>query len=172
MASALTLGIDPGSYKTGFAVLEQQGRKISVVESGTYYLKGGSDLSLRLSSLLEMLQQLFGRFKPSVVAVEDIFTAKNARSALALGHARGVVLALSGYHQIPIQAYPPATVKKVVVGHGRADKDQVQRMVQVLLSLEKKPQQDEADAMAIAICHILCSKFTKNLVQMKESLSR
>ena len=154
--SPLILGVDPGSQRTGFAVVGREGRKFFVVESGTSHLAGGHDqLARRLGQLQGALEELMDRARPAEVAVEDIFTARNVRSALALGQARGVVLAVAGRRRLPVYAYPPATVKQAVSGHGRADKQQVQRMVQVLLNLEQLPGPDEADAMAIAICHAL-----------------
>jgi crossover junction endodeoxyribonuclease RuvC len=150
------LGIDPGSLKTGWALVGQEGRRLFVVESGTIKLQTEGELSARLARLQEALEEVFGRHLPRMVAVEDIFAARNARSALALGQARGVALAAAGRRGLPVHAYSPATVKRAVCGHGRAEKGQVQRMVQVLLSLSHVPAEDEADAMAVAICHALC----------------
>jgi crossover junction endodeoxyribonuclease RuvC len=152
------LGIDPGTTKTGFAVLGQLGRSLTVLESGTISLPAGRPLAGRLALLQQHLESLIDRHRLDAVAVEDIFTARNVRSALALGHARGVVLAAAGRRELPVQAYPPATVKKAVVGHGRADKAQIQQMVRTLLSLDYVPKPDEADALAIAICHALCAR--------------
>lgn len=160
VTSALILGVDPGSHKTGFAVLRSRGRTLSVVDSGTIVLPSREDLSQRLATLQGRLEEVLTRNEPEVVAVEDLFTARNARSALALGQARGVILAVVGRRKLPVAAYPPATVKKAVAGHGRAGKGQIQQMVRVLLSLDRLPAQDEADAMAIAICHALCARST------------
>lgn len=157
-ASALILGVDPGSHRTGFAVVRSKGRTLSVVDSGTIVLPSRDDLSRRLATLQERLEEILARHQPEAVAVEDLFTARNARSALALGQARGVILAVAGRHQLPVSAYPPATVKRAVAGHGRAQKGQIQRMVRVLLGLDRLPGADEADAMAIAICHALSSR--------------
>jgi len=125
------------------------------VESGTIRLRSEQDLSARLGQLQQRFEAIIDGLAPAVVAVEDIFTSRNPRSALALGQARGVVLAAAGRRALPVHAYPPATVKRAVSGHGRADKKQLQRMVQVLLSLERVPAQDESDALAIAICHAM-----------------
>ena len=152
------LGIDPGTTKTGFAVLAQLGRSLNVLESGTINLPAGRPLAERLALLQQRLEALVDRHCLDAVAVEDIFTARNVRSALALGHARGVVLAAAGRRGLQIHAYPPATVKKAVAGHGRADKAQIQQMVRTLLSLDRVPEPDEADALAIAICHALCAR--------------
>ncbi len=158
MKSSLIFGIDPGSRKTGWAMVSQAGRRLSRVESGTIKLNERAPLSLRLGQLQIKLDEFFDRFSPAAVAVEDIFTARNARSALMLGQARGVALAGAGRRELPVFAYSPATVKRAVCGHGRADKGQVQRMVQVLLSLGEQAGEDESDALAVAICHALCQK--------------
>ncbi|MCC6746444.1 MAG: crossover junction endodeoxyribonuclease RuvC [Deltaproteobacteria bacterium] len=152
------LGIDPGSRITGYAALVHRGRQFSVVESGVIVVHAEENLSERLALLSVRMDEILERVRPEAVAVEDVFFAKNVRSALLLGHARGVVLAAAGRRGLPVHAYPPATVKQAVAGHGRADKGQVQRMVQVLLSLAELPRTDEADAIAVAICHGLCHR--------------
>jgi crossover junction endodeoxyribonuclease RuvC len=154
----LILGVDPGSLKTGYAFIKQVGRQLSVVESGAIRLPSKNELHLRLGQLHQTLSQLIEQHQPDVCAVEDIFAHRNARSALALGQARGVVLAIAGLRELPLSAYPPATVKRAVAGNGRADKTQIQKMVRVLLSLQAAPQEDEADAMAVAMCHALCGR--------------
>ncbi len=149
------LGIDPGSRRTGWALIAQAGRALSVVESGVIRLGEREELEARLGGLLDALEAVLEAASPSEVAIEDIFAAKNPRSALALGQARGVALAVVGRRRLPVHAYPPATVKRAVCGHGRAEKEQIQRMVTALLALRSPPLEDEADAMAIAICHAL-----------------
>lgn len=149
------LGIDPGTRVTGFAVIEQTGRRLSVCESGVIRLDQQPELSQRLAQLDRRLYEIVMQWRPMVVAVEDIFTHQNVRSALLLGHARGVALAVAGRAELPVQPYAPATVKQAVAGHGRADKLQIQRMVQVLLALSVAPASDEADALAVAICHAM-----------------
>lgn len=138
--------------------MRQVGRQLTRVESGTIKLNERANLSLRLGQLQIQLDEILDRLTPTTVAVEDIFTARNARSALSLGQARGVALAVAGRRELPVFAYPPATVKRAVCGHGRADKGQVQRMVQVLLSLGERAGEDESDALAVAICHALCQR--------------
>jgi crossover junction endodeoxyribonuclease RuvC len=153
----LILGVDPGSRRTGWAAVEKRGRALGAVASGVLRPPAAGDLAARLGWLLAELESLLERLAPAQVAVEDVFAAHNARSALALGQARGVVLAAAGRRALPVFAYPPATVKRAVCGHGRAEKQQIQRMVEVLLALPRSPAEDEADAMAIAICHALSS---------------
>jgi crossover junction endodeoxyribonuclease RuvC len=154
----LILGVDPGSRRTGYALLCQQGRKISIVDSGTISLDGGEPIAWRLGQLQQRLEEVLARQLPAAVAVEDVFLANNARSALVLGQARGAVLAAIGRHGLPLYSYPPATVKRAVVGHGRGGKAQIQQVVSALLGLERAPKTDEADAMAVAICHAMASR--------------
>ena len=148
----MILGIDPGSRLTGYAVLYQAGTRVEVVDSGVIKL-GAASLSARLALLHRKLDELLCRAGPTEAAVEGVFSARNARSALLLGHARGVALAAIGCRGVMVSEYSPGVVKRAVVGHGRAGKEQIQRMVQMRLSLRRLPQEDEADAMAIAICH-------------------
>jgi crossover junction endodeoxyribonuclease RuvC len=151
----LILGIDPGSQVTGYGAVAREGRSLRRVDSGAIRLASDQDLSARLGELQQRIEAIIDGLEPAEVAVEDIFTSRNPRSALALGQARGVVLAAAGRRALPVHAYPPATVKRAVSGHGRADKKQIQRLVQVLLSLDRAAGQDESDALAIAICHAM-----------------
>ena len=139
-------------------MVRQTGRQLARVDSGTIRLAERTAISQRLGRLQLQLDELLEQHLPDAVAVEDIFSARNARSALALGQARGVALAAAGRRELPVFAYPPATVKRAVCGHGRADKTQVQRMVHVLLSLAERAGEDESDALAVAICHALCQR--------------
>lgn len=161
MAPLLIVGIDPGSRITGFGAVMQEGRRVQRVDSGRILLDENQPMSVRLATLFRELHTLLKRLSPAVVAVEDLFAARNARSALLLGQARGVVLAAAGLLELPVQAYAPALVKRAVSGHGRATKDQVQRMVQVLLGLPQVVPSDEADALAVAICHALMQRGTR-----------
>jgi crossover junction endodeoxyribonuclease RuvC len=152
------LGVDPGSRVAGFGLLDQAGRTLRVVESGVFRLGEKDELAARLGRLLDAIEGLLDRGAPSVLAVEDVFAARNPRSALALGQARGVILAAAGRRGIPVFAYPPATVKRAVCGNGRAEKEQVRKMVSVLLSLSTEVPLDESDALALAICHGLSAR--------------
>lgn len=154
----VTLGIDPGSRRTGWAVISQEGRRLAALDSGTINLAAGQELSERLGVLQQALEGLLERASPQAVAVEDIFSHRNPRSALALGQARGVALATAARRGVPVFSYPPATVKRAICGHGRAVKDQTCRMVQALLGIKRELLEDEADAMAVAICHALASR--------------
>ena len=147
------LGVDPGSRKTGYGLIENSGNRIRHLASGCIRLNAKHPLSDRLSMLSRELEQLIEEFRPDCGAVEKVFFAKNAQSALTLGHARGVILLKFSERHLPIHEYQALKVKQTVVGVGRADKDQVQHMVRILLNLQNSLQEDEADALAVAITH-------------------
>ena len=145
------LGIDPGSRKTGYGLIENTGNRIRHLASGCIRLNAKHPLSDRLSILSRELEQLIEEFRPDCGVVEKIFFAKNAQSALTLGHARGVILLKFSERNLPIHEYQTLKIKQTVVGVGRADKNQ--HMVKILLNLQNKLQEDEADALAVAITH-------------------
>ena len=147
------LGIDPGSRKTGYGLIENTGNRTRHLASGCIRLNAKHPLSDRLSMLSKELEQLIEEFRPDCGAVEKVFFAKNAQSALTLGHARGVILLKFSERYLPIHEYQTLKVKQTVVGVGRADNDQVQHMVKILLNLQNSLQEDEADALAVAITH-------------------
>src|SRR5207237_4688653 len=127
-------GIDPGSLVTGYGVVEQRGSALLHLASGTITPAPG-EISTRLATIFAALEKVIGAWSPAAVAVEDLFHARNAKSALTLGHARGVALLAAGRAGLAVYAYAPPLVKKAVVGHGRAEKIQVQAMVRALLGL-------------------------------------
>ncbi|MCH2265610.1 MAG: crossover junction endodeoxyribonuclease RuvC [SAR324 cluster bacterium] len=147
------LGIDPGSRKTGYGLIEHSGNRTRHLASGFIRLNANDSLADRLLMLSNELGKLIGEFQPDCGAVEKIFYAKNAQSALTLGHARGVILLKFSERQLPIHEYQALKVKQTVVGVGRAEKSQVQHMVKILLNLKNALQEDEADALAVAITH-------------------
>lgn len=151
--SVRILGIDPGSRATGFAILDGAGDNGVVVDLGVIRL--GNDLSVkdRLCRLYERLAEIVAEHDPDEVAIEEIFSAANVRSALILGQARGVAVVAAGASR-PVFEYSARAVKKAVVGYGQADKRQVAQMVTRLTQLEKVPPQDAADALAVALCHL------------------
>jgi crossover junction endodeoxyribonuclease RuvC len=146
------LGIDPGSRRTGFAVVEREGSRLRPLAWGTIML-GDVALPARLQRLYEALSAVVREHGPTSVAVEGIFHAKNAGSALKLGHARGVALLVASLHHLEVHEYAPAVVKRAVTSSGRAEKAQVQKMVCLLLGLAETPEVDAADALAVALCH-------------------
>ena len=150
-------GIDPGSDRTGYGCIETDGRRYRLVISGTIDAPPRLPFPDRLAALHEGLGRVFRRHQPECVAVEDLFCARNVRSALKLGHSRGVVLLAASRAGLPISEYTPAEIKRAVVGYGRAEKIQVQQMVKLLLGLDAIPApHDVADALAVAICHGNC----------------
>ncbi len=154
MADSLRiLGIDPGSRKTGYGLIEHSGNRTRYLASGCIKLNLKKSLAERLHQLSTELDKLIEEFQPDCGAVEKIFFAKNAQSALTLGHARGVILLKFSERQLVVHEYQTLKVKQTVVGVGRADKNQVQHMVKILLNLQNKLQEDEADALAVAITH-------------------
>jgi crossover junction endodeoxyribonuclease RuvC len=148
-------GIDPGSARTGYGCVEVSGSRHLLVTSGYLSAPAHATFPEKLKHIHAGLVTLLARHRPDAVAVESIFHARNVRSALTLGHARGVVLLAACEAGLPVFEYAPAEVKRAVVGFGRAEKHQVQQMVKVLLGLEVIPSpHDVADALAIAICHL------------------
>ncbi len=146
------LGIDPGSVATGYGVVSVEGSTLRRIAGGTIRARGDT-LADRLAHLSRELSAAIADAAPECAALEAIFSAKNTRSALVLGHARGVALAACGSAGLGPAEYTPSQVKVAVTGYGRADKPQVMRMVQRLLGLAAPPPSDEADALAVAICH-------------------
>ena len=152
------LGIDPGSHITGFGVVDRDGGQVRHVAHGNLPLTRTHTLPTRLYELHELLLDVIERYEPDVAAVEQVFVAASARSALVLGQARGAVLAALGSRGVIVTEYPPSQIKQAVTGSGRATKKQVQSMVRRLLELAKLPAQDSADALAAAICHAQAGK--------------
>jgi crossover junction endodeoxyribonuclease RuvC len=148
-------GIDPGSVRTGYGCIETDGRRHTLIDCGAIIPEAGAALADRLEDIHSRLGALIARHRPDCVAIENLFHAKNVKSALVLGHARGVAVLAAVQAGLPIVEYTPTAVKSSVVGHGRADKNQIQQMVKLLLGLPSVPTpHDAADALAIAICHV------------------
>lgn len=147
------LGIDPGSRFTGYGVVEKQAGRLLHIECGVIVPPPKAPLAERLCYISDHVAEVVARFKPESAAVEDVFFGKNWKSALALGQARGAALVALARAGLDVTAYAPTLVKQAVVGYGRAEKEQVQQMVRLLLGLPEIPEQNAADALAIAICH-------------------
>lgn len=148
----LILGIDPGSRHTGYGLVEKQGQRLSAVEHGRFSGRGATPLPERLHSLSRELQGLIDRTHPDAVAIETAFHGINSRSLIVLAQARGALLAAIAARGLEILEYSPAEIKSAVSGNGRADKDQVARMVRLILSLRGRASTDATDALAVAIC--------------------
>jgi crossover junction endodeoxyribonuclease RuvC len=151
------LGIDPGTATVGFGLLATEpGRPPRLIECGVIRTQARAPLPLRLQAIHEGLNELFQRHHPDVLAVEDIFYATNARTTAVLGHARGVILLSGALAGIPVAEYPPARIKKAIVGRGAALKPQVGYMVAKLLGLSAPPRPaDAADGVAVALTHVM-----------------
>ncbi len=147
------LGIDPGTRLCGYALIDAQGSSLKHVDNGVFVLEKWGALPVRLARLWDELGQVIAEFKPDVAAVEGVFTGLNIRSALTLGHARGVALAAASKAGLEVFEYTPQQIKKAVTGAGRAEKTQIQQMVTLRLGLKEPPQEDAADAVAVALCH-------------------
>jgi crossover junction endodeoxyribonuclease RuvC len=149
------LGIDPGSVRTGFGVVEEAATGLRAVTWGTVPTNARQSLPIRLKRIYDSLSEALHTWKPDAVAVEQVFLANNPRAALVLGHARGVALLTVANAAIPLVEYSALEIKMALVGYGRAAKPQVQQMVRSLLRLHTTPQPtDAADALAAAICHL------------------
>ncbi|MGI9520070.1 MAG: crossover junction endodeoxyribonuclease RuvC [Hyphomicrobiaceae bacterium] len=147
------VGIDPGLRRTGWGVIEIDGARLSYVASGDVVSTSSESLAYRLREIFEGLCSVLSNFKPQEAAVEETFVNDNARVTLRLGQARGMALLAPALLDIGVYEYPPNLIKKSVVGAGHADKKQVQMMINVLLPKASFKNADEADALAIAICH-------------------
>ncbi len=152
------LGIDPGSRRTGWGVVQLEGTRLRHMGAGTIAVPEKLPLAKRLYMIHQGLRQVIAEHEPGVVAVEEIFFAKYANAALKLGHARGVALLAAAESELEVHEYPPAIVKRTVVGRGAADKTQVGRLITALLGLKQPPEEDAADALAVAITHIQASR--------------
>ena len=149
---SIILGIDPGSRVTGYGVIRQTGRHLEYLGSGAIRTQV-EDLPTRLKRIYAGVTEIITQFQPDMFAIEQVFMAKNADSALKLGQARGTAIVAAVNHDLPVFEYAARLVKQTVVGIGSADKVQVQEMVTRILKLSDKPQADAADALAIAITH-------------------
>jgi crossover junction endodeoxyribonuclease RuvC len=150
----VVIGIDPGTANTGYGVVTRHDGRLVALDGGTIETAAGLDAAERLATIHARVGALLDDYRPDALAVEDLYFGANARSAFAVGQARGVVILAAGQRGLPCRSYTPQQVKGAVCGSGRADKHQVQRMVQALLALTDLPRPDHAaDALAVAICH-------------------
>ena len=148
------LGIDPGSGRTGYGCIDASGSRCELVACGAIAAPSGCPFPDRLVRIFDGLAEVLAAHRPACVAVEQVFHGRNALSALKLGHVRGVALLAAARAGLPVAEYAAASVKQAVVGYGRAEKRQVQRMVALLLGLDEPPSpHDAADALAVAVCH-------------------
>ena len=162
------LGIDPGIASMGYGLIECSGDKLTAIDYGCLSTKANEQITDRLLSLYESLFDLIVRHRPSEVAVE-LFVARNLRTALVVGQARGVAILAAAHKRLPVYEYTPLEVKQNISGYGRGGKRQIQEMVKLQLGLDSIPQPDDAaDALAIAICHISKARFNELMTQSQQ----
>lgn len=148
------MGLDPGTAITGYGLIKYDGSRFSMIDCGCIRTSPESPLSERLQIIYRELTDVIRQYKPEQFAIEELFFNKNARTALAVGHARGVAMLAASSAGLPVFEYTPLQVKQAVTGFGRAAKTQVQFMVKTILALSEAPEPDDvADALAVAICH-------------------
>lgn len=150
---SIVLAIDPGSRRTGFGVIDVSSTKPRYITSGCINLLKLPDMPARLDAIFSHIQDICAQVQPTEFAIEQVFLGRNADSALKLGHARGAAIVAAMQAGLPVYEYAARQVKQSIVGKGSADKAQVQHMVTALLNLPGTPQEDAADALAIALCH-------------------
>ena len=162
------LGIDPGYALVGIGVIEYVGNKYSVIKYGKIETFSKEEMSKRLETIFREMNLWLSETKPDVVAIEQLFFNTNTTTAIAVAQARGVILLACQLSGVPVFEYTPLQVKQAVVGYGKAEKIQVQKMVKTILNLEKVPKPDDtADALAIAICHTNHSGYHSYLDKFK-----
>lgn len=161
----IVLGIDPGSATTGYGVVAQASDgAVSLLECGVIRTSAGEQLPARLRQIFEGVGEVLARHAVSALAIETVFYARNVRTTVVLGHARGAALLAGALRELPVAEYAPAEVKKAIVGSGRATKEQMQFMVQQLLRLRTLPRPaDAADAVAVALCHCRALRLRQRL---------
>ena len=166
----IVLGIDPGLANTGYGVVARREGRLLALDGGVINTRAELPPERRLSEIHAAVDALLGEHRPDAVALEELYFGQNVRTAFAVGQARGVVLLAAGQHGVPCSHYTPQQVKGAVCGSGRAQKDQVARMVKVLLGLEREPRPDHAaDALAVALCHANCAPLATALAGAREA---
>jgi len=165
-----TFGIDPGSARTGYGCIDSNGSRHQIVLCGAIATPAAASFADKLNAIHSRLAELLAEYRPDCVAIENVFHALNVRSALKLGHARGVAMLAAVQSGAAVAEYTPAEIKRAVVGYGRAEKAQVQHMVKLLLGLSARPSpHDAADALAVAICHVHSHVRTSTITAVQPS---
>ncbi len=159
------LGIDPGSRITGFGLIESQSQHIRYLTCGCIQMQTQA-MPLRLQEIYVGVSEIIAEYHPTMLAIEQVFMYRNAASALKLGQARGVAIVAAVQQGLTVYEYSPNQIKQAVVGQGHAQKEQVQQMVKVLLSLSAVPSVDAADALAVALCHAHVNQSAQQLSKL------
>jgi crossover junction endodeoxyribonuclease RuvC len=156
------LGIDPGTAACGYGIVDATGGRLTALDYGWWKTAARQPPALRLARIHDAVAELIDRHAPDAIVLEESYVGADARTALFVGQARGAVLVACAHAGVSCAEYPPATVKAAVCGYGRAEKEQVQRMVKAILGLDESPQPHHAaDALAVAICHALAPPLQK-----------
>lgn len=163
----LILGIDPGSRRAGFGIINAVGNTLEYVSSGTIHINEAADWPLRLKEIFDSVSEIIDKHQPQEMAIEQVFMGKSAGSALKLGQARGAAIVAATNQNLPVFEYEARKIKQAVAGTGAAEKKQVQQMVKMLLKLPAIPKEDAADALAVAICHAHTQKLLIQLAKGK-----
>ena len=158
------LGIDPGYAITGYSIIDYAGNKFKLIDSGAVTTKAGVSFPLRLTKIYDDVGEIIDKYKPDAISIEELFFNNNAKTAINVAQARGIVLTVGCKKNIPTFEYTPLQIKQAVAGYGRADKIQVQKMVKTILNVSELPKLDDTtDSMAAAICYAHSNKFSKCL---------
>jgi len=163
----IILGIDPGLAKVGFGLIKRIGKENKVIDYGCIRTQAGLPDAERLKIINNELNKIIKKHQPKVLAVENIYFFKNFKTAMPVSQAKGVILLTAAKKKIPVYEITPLQMKMAIAGYGKAEKKQVQKMVQILLNLEEKPEDkdkredDATDALGIALCHIISSEKIK-----------
>ncbi|MCX7794607.1 MAG: crossover junction endodeoxyribonuclease RuvC [Thermodesulfovibrionales bacterium] len=152
--SLTILGIDPGTSNLGYGIIKQKNSSYEYIDSGVIKVSKAKPLNARLKLIYDGLEEIIREHKPDVAVIEKIFFARGIKATLGLGYSRGIALLAIANHDIPLYEYSSLEVKKAVVGYGRAEKHQVSEMIRIMLSLDRCPPHDSADALALCICHV------------------
>lgn len=160
----IILGIDPGIAIVGYGIIKYEGNKFSVIDYGAITTPAKMELPERLKEIYEGITELIRNFKPDVLAVEELFFNTNVKTAISVGHGRGVAILAGANAGLNVYEYTPLQVKQSVVGYGRAQKAQVQQMIKAILCLNQVPKPDDvADALAVAVCHAHSARFNQKV---------
>ncbi|MGE5841936.1 MAG: crossover junction endodeoxyribonuclease RuvC [Deltaproteobacteria bacterium] len=159
----IVLGVDPGSRVTGYGLIERKDHSLACLHAGTFGTSLNRPFFERIHEIFQAMTEIMNRYRPEEMAIEDLFFHKNLESALKIGHARGAVLIAAVQNRVRIFEYSPLEIKKSVVGYGRATKEQVRSMTQVILKMKILPPLDASDALATAICHLNWTRFQRSL---------
>lgn len=168
----LVLGFDPGIAILGYGLINYDGYNLKAVDHGVITTQANAEMPGRLVKLFTDVTFLIDKYKPDAVAIEEIFFSKNTKTAISISHARGVVMLAPSIASIPVYEYTPLQVKQAITGYGRAQKQQMQQMIKLLLNLKEIPKPDDAaDALAVAVCHAQSHTLNSKLASQQKKVT-